>query len=111
MNTITCALLFLGTCLAAFGILAFLAAVPSAPGPDGTNPSAPDPETLRLTWLAALAGRRCAGPGLALWAIAHPATAAPYTALLIAAGVAVVTSYLVTRAAPELIRRSAAWSL
>jgi len=110
-TTITLALLLIGACLAGFGTLAFLAAVPAAPDPDGTNPSAPDVETLRLTWLAARHGRHVAGLGLAMWLAAHPATAAPYTALLIAAGVAFATSYLTTRAAPELMKRAAAWTL
>lgn len=111
MTTITCALLLLGACLAGFGTLAFFAAVPSSPDPDGGSPSAPDVETLRLTWLAALHGRHIAGIGLALWTAAHPATAAPYTALLIAAGAAFFTSFFTTRAAPEMMRRAAAWSL
>lgn len=111
MTTITCALLLLGACLAGFGTLAFLAAVPAAPDPDGTNPSAPDTETLRLTWLAALHGRHVAGAGIALWMATHPGAAALYTALLIAAGLAFLASYITTRAAPELIRRAAAWTL
>lgn len=108
MTTLTAALLFLGTCLAAFGTLAFLAAVPAAPDPAGGT--APDAETLRLTWLAALYGRRFAGPGLLLWAVAHPTTPAPYTLLLLAAVAAVTASFFTTRAAPEMIRRAAAWS-
>lgn len=111
MTTLTAALLFLGTCLAAFGTLAFLAAVPADPDPTGTNRySAPDAETLRLTWLAALYGRRFAAPGLLLWAVAHPTTPAPYTLLLLAAVAAITASFFTTRAAPEMIRRAAAWS-
>jgi hypothetical protein len=101
MTTITCALLFLGTCLAGLGTLAFLAAVPAAP----------DPETLRLAYLAARVGRRIAIPGLALWLISWPTAAAPYTLLLAVALTAATASCFVTRAAPELIRRAATWSL
>lgn len=101
MTTITGALLLLGACLAGFGILAFLAAVPGTP----------DPETLRLTYLAALYGRHAGRVGLAAWLITWPTTSASYTLLLMAAAVTVVLSHLVTRAAPELMRRAAAWSL
>jgi len=110
-TTITAALLLIGACLAAFGTLAFLAATPAAADPDGTNPSAPDPETLRLTWVAALRGRHIAGLGLSLWMIAHPAMPAPCTPLIFAAFIAVAASYITTRAAPEMIRRAAPWAL
>lgn len=111
MTTITAALLLVGACLAGFGTFAFFAAVPAAPDPDGTNPSAPDPETLRLTWLAALRGRHTAGFGLFLWKIAHPAMPAPCTLLIAAAFIAVAASYITTRTAPEMIRRAAPWAL
>ncbi len=101
MTTITAALLFLGTCLTGFGILAFFAAVPGMP----------DVETLRLTYLAALFGRHVGRVGLALWLTTWPTASAGYSLLFAATAVTVVVSYLVTRAAPELIRRAAAWSL
>lgn len=101
MDIITAALLFLGTCLGAFGTLAFLAAAPATP----------DPETLRLAYLAARLGRRIAAPGLGLWLLAWPTTSAGYTLLIAAAAVAFTASFFVTRGAPELIRRAAAWSL
>ena len=101
MTTITVALLLLGACLAGFGFLAFLAAAPGMP----------DVETLRLTYLAAYHGRNLAGAGIALWLIAHPATAAPYTLLILAAGAAATAAGLVVRAAPVLMKRAAAWTL
>lgn len=101
MATITAALLFLGGCLTGAGTLAFLAAAPAAP----------DPETLRIAYWAARYGRRIAAPGLAGWVLAWPTTSAGYALLLAAAAVAFVASYFVTRGAPELIRRAAAWSL
>ena len=100
MDTITAALLLLGAALAAFGTLAFLAAAPGIP----------DSETLRLAYLAARAGRRIAAPGLGLWLLAWPTTGAGYALLLAVAATAYTASFLVTRAAPELIRRAAAWS-
>lgn len=101
MNTITAALLLLGFALTGFGTFAFLAAAPAAP----------DPETLRLAYLAAWAGQRIATPGLLLWFVAWPTTAAGYTLLFGAALAALAVSFLVTRAAPELIQRAATWSI
>lgn len=101
MTTITAALLFLGTCLGGFGFLAFLAAVPGMP----------DVETLRLTYLAALYGRRVGRVGIALWLATWPTASAGDSLLFAAAAVTVVVSYLVTRAAPKLMWRAAAWSL
>lgn len=101
MATITAALLFLGTCLAGFGLAAFLAATPGTP----------DAETLRLTYLAALYGRHVSRAGIVLWLVTWPTTSAGYTLLFAAAVATFTSSYLVTRAAPELMRRAAAWSL
>lgn len=100
MTTITAALLLLGTCLAGFGTFAFLASATTGA----------DPETLRITLLAALFGRDFAGSGLLLWLFAHPATPAPYTLLLMAASAALLAAQFTIRAAPGIIRRAASWS-
>lgn len=94
MTTITCALLFLGACLAGLGTFAFLAVATTGP----------DRETLRLTWLAARYGRRTASAGLALWLAAWPTTGAVFTLLLLAAASSATASHI-TRGAPELMRR------
>jgi hypothetical protein len=100
MTTITAALLLAGGALAGFGVLAFLAAAPGWP----------DVETLRLTYLAALHGRRLAAAGIASWAVAHPTVPAPCVLLILAAGIAATAACLPVRAAPALMRRAAAWS-
>ncbi|NUQ98348.1 MAG: hypothetical protein HOY79_17950 [Streptomyces sp.] len=93
-TTITAALLLIGALVAGFATFVFLASATTGA----------DRETLRLTWLAARYGRRSACAGLVLWAVAHPATPALYTLLLLAAGCAATASHI-TRGAPELMRR------
>lgn len=94
MTTLTCALLFLGTCFAGLGTFAFLACATTGP----------DRETLRLTYLAARYGRRAATAGLVLWLAAWPTTGAALTLLLLAAACSATASHI-TRGAPELMRR------
>lgn len=82
-------LLLLGTCLAGFATLAYLA-----------NALAdPDAETLRIARAVALAGRAVAATGLATWFGTHQAASPPIALLLITTALAAAFTGL-TRLAP-----------